>query len=266
MDSHFHCGRKLHLQLLVEQWEVKKNSSDLKWFPVIIHSTLELNLTNIVSSWSSHFSGIAGNPADLVNVRMQNDGKLPIEQRRHYKHAIDGLIRITKEGGIVKLFDGVGPNIQRAMLVSRDIEWSITQSHNQMCLNNVNNFLLIFLLFWFLQMTASQLASYDTFKSSLKTTFQMNEGIPLHFTASLAAGLVMMKHEQQNNIWNSYCILHTSILIHRFLHVLFLACQVATLTTAPVDVVKTRLMTGQQKYNSAADCAKQILKNEGPLG
>ncbi|KAG0379611.1 Mitochondrial dicarboxylate transporter [Mortierella sp. AD032] len=35
-----------------------------------------------------------GNPADVVNIRMVNDGKLPKEQQRHYKHAFDGLFRI----------------------------------------------------------------------------------------------------------------------------------------------------------------------------
>ena len=47
-----------------------------------------------------------GAPADLVNVRMQNDGKLPIEKRRNYKHAIDGLIRIWREEGPKKLYNG----------------------------------------------------------------------------------------------------------------------------------------------------------------
>ncbi len=47
-----------------------------------------------------------GAPADLVNVRMQNDCKLPKEQRRNYKHAIDGLVRIYREEGPKKLFNG----------------------------------------------------------------------------------------------------------------------------------------------------------------
>ena len=47
-----------------------------------------------------------GAPADLVNVRMQNDCKLPREQRRNYNHAIDGLVRICREEGPKKLFNG----------------------------------------------------------------------------------------------------------------------------------------------------------------
>jgi hypothetical protein len=37
---------------------------------------------------------------------MQNDCKLPKEQRRNYKHAIDGIIRICREEGPKKLFNG----------------------------------------------------------------------------------------------------------------------------------------------------------------
>jgi len=37
---------------------------------------------------------------------MQNDFKLSKEQRRNYKHAIDGIVRITREEGPKKLFNG----------------------------------------------------------------------------------------------------------------------------------------------------------------
>ncbi len=47
-----------------------------------------------------------GAPVDLVNVRMQNDPKLPRDQRRNYKHAIDGVVRICREEGARKLFNG----------------------------------------------------------------------------------------------------------------------------------------------------------------
>jgi len=37
---------------------------------------------------------------------MQNDCKLPKESRRNYKHAIDGIVRIIREEGPKKLFNG----------------------------------------------------------------------------------------------------------------------------------------------------------------
>jgi len=49
---------------------------------------------------------ILGAPADLVNVRMQNDPKLRKEQRRNYNHAIDGIVRICREEGPKKLLNG----------------------------------------------------------------------------------------------------------------------------------------------------------------
>ena len=99
--------------------------------------------------------GVAGNPADILNVRMQNDAALPPEQRRNYKHAIDGLIRMVREEGFGSLFRGVWPNSTRAVL-----------------------------------MTASQLASYDIFKQQLLQRTSMKDNLTTHFTASLMAGFV----------------------------------------------------------------------------
>ena len=56
---------------------------------------------------SGFCGGLVGTPGDLVNVRMQNDVKLPKEQRRNYKHALDGLWRVYSEEGLKTLFSGV---------------------------------------------------------------------------------------------------------------------------------------------------------------
>ena len=108
-----------------------------------------------MASASGFLGGIAGNPADVLNVRMQHDAALPEAQRRNYKNAVDGLIRMTKEEGAKSLFRGVWPNSMRAVL-----------------------------------MTASQLASYDGFKRVLVQYTPMEEGLSTHFTASFAAGFV----------------------------------------------------------------------------
>merc|ERR1712038_1457114 len=50
--------------------------------------------------------GFIGTPGDMTNVRMQNDMKLPPEQRRNYKHAIDGMARVYREEGLRNLFSG----------------------------------------------------------------------------------------------------------------------------------------------------------------
>ena len=99
--------------------------------------------------------GIAGNPGDILNVRMQSDFAKPPEQRRNYKHALDGLMRMLREEGPASLFRGVWPNSTRAIL-----------------------------------MTSGQLASYDAFKKLCLNTFNMHDNVTTHLTASMMAGFV----------------------------------------------------------------------------
>ncbi|KAI9843858.1 MAG: Mitochondrial dicarboxylate transporter [Thelocarpon superellum] len=108
-----------------------------------------------MASASGWLGGVAGNPADVLNVRMQHDAALPPAERRHYKNAVDGLFRMTREEGWRSLFRGVWPNSMRAVL-----------------------------------MTASQLASYDQFKRILVTNTPLEDNLTTHFTASFMAGFV----------------------------------------------------------------------------
>lgn len=101
--------------------------------------------------------GLIGNPADIVNIRMQNDRSLPKSQQRNYRNAIDGLIRIVREdaGGFRALYTGIGPNISRGVL-----------------------------------MTASQVVSYDEAKRALVALGLDTKSKTTHFASSLLAGLV----------------------------------------------------------------------------
>ena len=108
-----------------------------------------------MASTSGFLGGIAGNPADVLNVRMQNDRSLPEGQRRNYRNAVEGLFRMTNEEGWRSLFRGVGANSMRAVL-----------------------------------MTASQLASYDAFKRVLLRKAGLEDGLSTHFSASFLAGFV----------------------------------------------------------------------------
>ena len=96
-----------------------------------------------------------GNPADVVNVRMQNDLSLPPDQRRNYRNALDGLIRLIREEGVSALTRGLITNTSRGVL-----------------------------------MTAGQLASYDEFKKLLLKTGFMGDNLATHFMASFMAGFV----------------------------------------------------------------------------
>lgn len=144
-----------------------------------------------MASTSGFLGGVAGNPADVLNVRMQHDAALPAAQRRNYNHAIDGLIRMTREEGWRSLFRGVWPNSMRAVL-----------------------------------MTASQLASYDSFKSLLLTHTSLTDNLTTHFSASIMAGFV------------------------------------ATTICSPVDVIKTRVMSAKESEGLAKLLAR-IYRVEG---
>lgn len=101
--------------------------------------------------------GAVGNPADIVNVRMQADSRLPLEKRRNYKHAVNGLIRVEKEEGLAALMRGVKPNMIRAMLL-----------------------------------TTGQIAAYDLAKSTIleNELVVMHDNVQTHVLASMVAGLV----------------------------------------------------------------------------
>lgn len=142
---------------------------------------------------------VVGTPADMCMVRMQADGRLPPAERRNYKNGFDALRRVVAEEGVLTLWRGCLPTVQRGMLI-----------------------------------TAAQLAVYDDVKGRFKDTFQMNEGLPLHFSASMVAAAV------------------------------------ASLVSNPIDVAKTRLQNmrpvdGVMPYKNMVDCLLQTTRQEGPL-
>ncbi|TDG50000.1 hypothetical protein AWZ03_003510 [Drosophila navojoa] len=60
----------------------------------------------LLSAFSGGAGGLIGAPADLLNVRLQNDVKLPLENRRNYRNVFDGLVRVCQEEGCFSLFNG----------------------------------------------------------------------------------------------------------------------------------------------------------------
>ena len=151
--------------------------------------------TNMVlcASLAGVLGGVAGNPADIILVRMTSDATKPAEQRMGYRNALQGTWRMTIDEGFTSLFRGLGPNTVRAIL-----------------------------------MNASQLASYDYFKSSLMGLANFEEGLPLHFSASFLAGTL------------------------------------ATTVCSPADVVKSRVMSESKKGGSIMSMLKTSLRDEGP--
>jgi dicarboxylate transporter 10 len=106
----------------------------------------------LLAGASGGIGGIVGTPADLVNVRMQNDVKLSVEQRRNYKHCFEALVRIYRTEGYMRLHTGTVMASSRGML-----------------------------------MTVGQLAFYDEIKFQLIKSGKFSDNIGTHFAASLSA-------------------------------------------------------------------------------
>ena len=104
-------------------------------------------------------AGIAGsfvgNPAEISLIRMTADGRLPLDQRRNYSSVVNAMTRIIKEEGIATLWRGCIPTMGRAAVVN-----------------------------------AAQLSSYSQAKQFLLKSGKFQEGMFMHFTASMISGFV----------------------------------------------------------------------------
>lgn len=151
---------------------------------------------------ASSIGSALANPADLVKVRMQAyypDGS-PYRNMRHafatiWHEGTEARSASTISSGVQALYRGVNPTTVRGVVLS-----------------------------------VSQICSYDQVKQSLKSRHLMEEGIALHFVASMFAGL--------------FC----------------------SITSNPVDVVKVRLMNDKaREFHGVSDCVKSIIRREGFL-
>lgn len=98
--------------------------------------------------------GLAGNFADVVNVRMQNDSALPPRERWNYRHAIDGAMRMAKTEGLSSWLRGWLPNSSRGAMT-----------------------------------TAGQLATYDASKKFIMNHTGLEDTTVTQLSASIIAGL-----------------------------------------------------------------------------
>ncbi|XP_001357756.2 mitochondrial 2-oxoglutarate/malate carrier protein [Drosophila pseudoobscura] len=139
-----------------------------------------------------------GTPAEVALVRMTSDGRLPVAERRNYTNVANALTRITREEGLAALWRGSLPTVGRAMVVNM-----------------------------------TQLASYSQFKTYFHDgPLQMNEGIKLHFCASMLSGLL------------------------------------TTMTSMPLDIAKTRIQNmkkveGKPEYRGTTDVLLRVARQEG---
>ncbi|OCH92696.1 mitochondrial carrier [Obba rivulosa] len=115
----------------------------------------------LAAMFAGALGGIAGNPADILLVRMTSDSIRPPEKRYNYSNAVTGLVTLIKQEGWGGLTRGLGTNITRAIL-----------------------------------MNGSQVGSYDYFKSRLLRkpvpiiNYQFRDNLLLHTVASCLSGTV----------------------------------------------------------------------------
>ncbi|XP_002135172.2 mitochondrial dicarboxylate carrier [Drosophila pseudoobscura] len=107
-----------------------------------------------LSGFAGAAASICGIPMDLINVRMQNDMKLPNGERRNYRNIVDAFVRISREEGWRALYTGGTSAVLKAA---------------------VN--------------TCGQIGLYDIVKTKLSTRFGMKDDIVLHFDSSLISSI-----------------------------------------------------------------------------
>lgn len=104
---------------------------------------------------SGFVGGVVGNPADIANVRMQNDGSLPPSSRRNYRSVVDAFFRIQKEEGFRGYYRGLWVNCSRAAAI-----------------------------------TSCQLSSYDGFKTILIDKAKFKDCTTTHLAASISSSIL----------------------------------------------------------------------------
>eukprot|EP00916_Digyalum_oweni_P002346 GHVL01004300.1.p1 GENE.GHVL01004300.1~~GHVL01004300.1.p1 ORF type:complete len:298 (+),score=63.10 GHVL01004300.1:59-952(+) len=118
------------------------------------NNTPSLYIKGICGLMSGAIASTICCPVEVSLIRMQADGRLPINQRRGYKNVFDAIFRIIKEEGLHTCWRGSTPTIVRAMTVNM-----------------------------------VQLASYDHAKTYIYDNFKF-DGIFLHLSASLISGFL----------------------------------------------------------------------------
>ncbi|XP_044529625.1 mitochondrial uncoupling protein 4 [Gracilinanus agilis] len=105
---------------------------------------------------SGAFAQFLSNPADLVKVQLQMEGKRKLQGKAlRYRGVHHAFLKILKEGGILGLWVGWVPNVQRAALVNM-----------------------------------GDITTYESVKHFLKSNTSLEDGILIHITGSTCSGLV----------------------------------------------------------------------------
>jgi len=148
---------------------------------------------------------VVGTPAEVALVRMTGDGRLPPAERRGYKNAIDALVRISKEEGVLTMWRGVQPTVIRAMILNMAQLGGYSQS-KQLLLSsgyftdNMTTHFVASLIAGFLSTAVS--IPVDITKTRLQTMKMVDGKYP--YSGTLDCGLKVIKNEGIMALWKGF--------------------------------------------------------------
>ncbi|KAI0812478.1 mitochondrial carrier [Irpex lacteus] len=164
-----------------------------------------VSLKVLAAVCSASIGSFLANPTDVIKVRMQAE----YPKGRPYRNTPHAFASVFHEGAQSASALKISPLVGGLRALWRGAEATTFRG---------------------VVLTISQIASYDHIKQVFKSKRLMQEGVPLHVTASFLAGLC------------------------------------CSLTSSPIDVVKVRLMTDKhRKFRGLLHCAGQVLTHEGPM-
>jgi len=150
---------------------------------------------------------IIGTPAEVALIRMTTDGRLPIDQRRNYKHVFDCLGKVIKEEGTLTMWRGATPTIIRAMVLN-GAQLAVYAQAKQVLMKNYSN---TFKEGIFTHIVASTIAGFVCTVCSLpvdltKTRLQMMkvvDGKP-EYTGAIDCMVKAIKNEGVLSLWKGF--------------------------------------------------------------
>jgi len=152
---------------------------------------MTLGIKILSGSLSGGLAAAVTSPIELVKTRLQAAGRTPGAETTSM-----GVIRkVVAVDGVTGLWKGCMPGLVRSCVL-----------------------------------TAAQCATYDEIKSQVKSVTGWSDGIQVHLSSSMIAGLV------------------------------------STTITNPLDVVKTRMFVSGSQYSGPFACIAHVLKQDGMMG
>ncbi|CAF1084619.1 unnamed protein product [Rotaria sp. Silwood1] len=247
------------------------------------------------ASFSQGFTGFCTNPIDVIKTRMQVDGELQKTRsvgeqmhNRYYQGFIRGTLRIVREEGLAGLMRGAVPGTLRDATYSGMRIYLYEPFKN--LLGGGNNLHTKIIAGIFSGAISSFFATpLDVVKIRLQVKGERRyrglmhglidvgktEGLaglykgwgPTMIRAAILTGSQVASYDQIKRILIGHGYMQEGIALHTVAS--FFAGLICSLTTSPVDVIKTRYQNTPAHlgiYSSVFDCFLQSFKAEGFYG